>query len=209
MIYFMEIRLDRMRAELDFGETKDMGAKEMQIIELQYILILIEKNNYSFPKNKDRVEFDTLCNEYNNELSFKYKLIYNQFIAKKPAATLPPLQFTKTLSKTQQNYLFKQLTESDVFLSKSSTDYDSFCFVFGNSKEPEKFIPLVWQPNSKQFLRDLIEPLKHPDIKKADLERVIPNLFIDIKGKPIILPKNKVLKNRPEYKKIMKFLATL
>lgn len=70
----------------------------------------------------------------------------------------PKPQFTKTLSEAQQMYLYKKLTEGDVFLSNSDTSYPSFCYVFGGSIKPEDFKPLKWLQNV-QLLRELLAPL--------------------------------------------------
>lgn len=105
-----------------------------------------------------------------------------------------PKHFTKTLTTEQRNYLYRKLTEKGVFLP-IDTDFESFCFVFGVDVKPNHFEPLKWQQN-KQLLRELLEPLQHPDIKiKADFERNVSDYFIDKNNNVIVLSKNKVVES--------------
>lgn len=103
-----------------------------------------------------------------------------------------PAKLIKSLSETQQSYLYKQLTENSLFLP-IETDCESFCFVFGNSEQPKDFKPLQWMQN-KQLLRELITVLKHPDIKKISKSKyLLPAFFIDEKQKTILyLPNEKI-----------------
>lgn len=101
----------------------------------------------------------------------------------------PPI-LIKSLSEKKQASLYKNLTEKSLFLP-IDTDYDSFCFVFGNDKEPNNFIRLEWQQN-KQLLRELITELKHPDIEISKNKYTLPPYFNDKKKKNIdYLPTNK------------------
>ena len=101
----------------------------------------------------------------------------------------PPAKLIKSLTKTQQAYLYSKLTEKSLFLPVG-TDFDNFCFVFGNSMKPENFKPLKWLKN-RQFLRELITTLKHPDITIPTSKYKLPPYFLDEKEKPIAeLPTN-------------------
>ena len=103
-----------------------------------------------------------------------------------------PQTLIKSLYESQQNFLYNKLTENSLFLPKE-TDFESFCFVFGNSEQPKDFKPLQWMQN-KQLLRELITVLKHPDIKKISKSKYpLPAFFIDEKQKTILyLPNEKI-----------------
>lgn len=106
-----------------------------------------------------------------------------------PAPDPTPSKLIKSLTDNQQSFLFNKLTESGLFMP-IETDYNSFCFVFGNSIKPDEFIPLQWLQN-RQLLRELITELKHPDIEITKNKYTLPAFFIDKKNNSIIeLPTN-------------------
>ena len=106
-----------------------------------------------------------------------------------------PKKLIKTLDEKKQSYLFSALTENSLFFS-TETDFASFCFVFGNSKQQDDFKPLQWMQN-KQLLRELIAELKHPDIFITTNKYTLPNYFIDEKGNTILyLPTDKKINNK-------------
>ncbi len=116
-----------------------------------------------------------------------------------------PTKLIKSLTENQQNYLYNKLTENNLFIP-AETDFNSFCFVFGNSIKPDDFKPLYWLQN-KQLLRELITKLKHPDTFITTNKFTLPNYFIDRKEKTILyLPPNRPRLDNlsDEIEKIMK-----
>lgn len=101
-----------------------------------------------------------------------------------------PILLIKNLKKNQQEFLYRQLTEKGTYLDEK-TDYQSFCYVFGNSVKPDNFSPLKWMQN-RQVLRILITELKHPDISITKSKYSLPPYFIDKNDKQLKeLPNNK------------------
>lgn len=47
--------------------------------KLSLILIKIKRNNYYFPQNSDRAEFEVIMEKYREKLSFKYQVIAKKF----------------------------------------------------------------------------------------------------------------------------------
>lgn len=97
--------------------------------------------------------------------------------------------------------LYRNLVESK-FISQDS-DLESFKSIF-HGYSTSNFIPIKWL-NNKQLLRELLTELKHNDTKIAEMQRLIPTLFIDKQSNPLILAKNKHLDTR-ESRQIQKFL---
>lgn len=143
-------------------------------------------------------EHNKLQSQWQNEVMEREKRIAEKIIPK-PAPDPTPSKLIKSLIDNQQDFLFSKLTENSLFLP-TETDYKSFCFVFGNSIKPDKFIPLQWLQN-KQLLRELITELKHPDIEITKNKYTLPAFFIDTKEKNILYlptnkPKNDILSNK-------------
>lgn len=104
-------------------------------------------------------------------------------------AKLIPQQLKTKLTDTQRDLLYNLLID-DNFIS-GDTDRDGFIWAFGGENYKYTSFKITWLKN-KQLLRELLEPLKHPDIIiKADFERIVPSIFIDSKGEAITLAKNK------------------
>jgi len=120
--------------------------------------------------------------------------------------TPPPIQLTRTLKSTQQEYLFNKLIEKELFLPKN-TNIESFCYVFGGCVKPDNFEALEWRHNM-QTLRELIVGLKNPNIKITTHQYPIPPYFKK-DGKIIKhLPGNKEIKTT-ESKKIAEYIKNI
>lgn len=118
-----------------------------------------------------------------------------------------PQKLFASISDNKLNFIYVRLTENSVFLPKN-TDYNSFCYVFGNSERPTDFTRLVWKPN-KQLLRELITGLKSPDIEISSHKYDLPPYFKNEKGENIsYLPNNKS-KQDPLSKKLKEILIKL
>ena len=146
----------------------------------------------------------------NLENDFKLKLHEHNERNKsetKKAAT-PHLKLIKQLSSNKDRNLIMQTNLFRMVIDKNlmdkNTDFDSFCFVFGDDCMPVKFKPLKWLA-SRQLLRELIEYLKHPDIKIPTSRYNLPPYFIDINDKQI----NELPTNRPRDAKIHDVLTNL
>ena len=120
-----------------------------------------------------------------------------------PPPPPPPAKLIKSLTETQQTYLYSKLTEKSLFLPVG-TDFDNFCFVFGNSMKPENFKPLKWLKN-RQFLRELITTLKHPDITIPTSKYKLPSYFLNKEGEPI----KELPTNTPKDLKIEHYITDL
>lgn len=126
------------------------------------------------------------------------------------------------LNAEQLDKLFKFLTDENKAFSKSifidikTTDRQSFDYIFGGKEKPIQFKPIEWQANN-QWLREILAGLQiiknyHKDTNTLQLsneiERQTADYFIK-KGKAINIKSTKQLKDKPEYKAITKFLATI
>ncbi len=96
--------------------------------------------------------------------------------------------FHTRLNNTQRSLLFELLVDGG-FIPKD-TDKDDFIWVFGGMNGNNLKSKITWLKN-KQLLRELLTPLKPLDIKSAVYERFVPLVFINDKGNPIALAKNK------------------
>ncbi|WP_430972642.1 hypothetical protein [Sunxiuqinia rutila] len=96
--------------------------------------------------------------------------------------------FRTRLNNTQRSLLFELLVDGG-FIPKD-TDKDDFIWVFGGMNDNNLKSKITWLKN-KQLLRELLTPLKPLDIKSAVYERFVPLVFINDKGNPNALAKNK------------------
>ena len=134
--------------------------------------------------------------------------------------TLPPKPFAgllRELDDTKLENLFNLLKE---FINIGQTTQKSIDYIFGGKEKPQDFKQIEWKAN-KQFLIDLLTGLqkevKHNKINtntrelSNEIKRQSKLYFLDSKTKQSFeLPKNNNrLKNRAEYTRITKFLATL
>ena len=114
-----------------------------------------------------------------------------------------PPHFTRVFTSDLLQQLYTGLTTGK-FLS-IDTDKSKFDYVFGACDKPNDFEGLKWL-KGKQYLRELLTPIRHPDIILAELEKLVPLYFIDKEGKGINLAKNKVNATRPDSKAIVRIL---
>lgn len=131
----------------------------------------------------------------------------------------------KKLNKSKLDKLFLFLITEEKVHSKPTfidkeTDRQSFDYIFGDKDKPNQFISIEWKAN-KQFLIDLLTGLQkevklnkqNPETKELsnEIKRQTELYLIDSETKQgLKLPKNNNrLKDRPEHKAIIKFLATL
>ena len=73
-------------------------------------------------------------------------------------------------------------------------DYNHFEYTFNSIDKPEGYNGLKWLKN-KQLLREFLTSIKKPEIILADMERAVPDFFIDKNGKPITLANAKEVPN--------------
>jgi len=121
----------------------------------------------------------------------------------------PQVKIIKPMKDTEQTCLYNELTENSYWIPKE-TRYNDFCHTFGGNVKPDDFKLIMWYKNV-QLLRELLLPLKHPDISQATMEKEAGNYFVDKKGKPRPLAKDnpKPDPDRDHLIAIMKKLATL
>ena len=119
----------------------------------------------------------------------------------------PPPHFTIKLEVLQLKQLYTGLTESG-FLP-IDTDLKAFEYVFGVCAKPKDFNGLNWL-KGRQYLRELLTPIKLPAITPAEMNRLVPLYFI-YKGKRAELPHDRPHPERIDSKAIVRILkeATL
>jgi hypothetical protein len=148
------------------------------------------------------------------ELAQKYidELSKEEYIeqSKQPQPESTNRHFTRHITPDGQNMIFERLTTR--YLPKD-TNYSHLKFVFGGTAIPDKEKPferLKWL-RTKQLLRELLKGIKHTDTSIAELERQVPNFFVDKKNNPFSLAKNKEAPSaESDYiKDLIKDLATL
>ncbi|MGQ7867826.1 hypothetical protein [Sunxiuqinia sp. sy24] len=96
--------------------------------------------------------------------------------------------FHTRLNNTQRNLLCELLVDSGFI--PEDTDKDDFVWAFGGLNGNNLKSKITWLKN-KQLLRELLMPLRPLDIKSTVYERFVPLVFINDKGNPIALAKNK------------------
>lgn len=147
----------------------------------------------------------------------EYSGMFNMIPEQKPFDGL----FRK-LSDKQLDKLFKFLTDENKAFSKPTfidikiTDRQSFDYIFGGKEKPIQFKPIEWQANN-QWLREILAGLQkiknyHKDTSTLQLSNEIERQASDYftkKGEAINIKSTKQLKDKPEYKAISKFLATI
>lgn len=186
---------DKNRLQEAFNEIADLTKQNIESIS-----ICIDKF-FDFTSDVKIVGFDFSFIDFEYMIKELYAEIKNNPYGIKPkhkpifekntitSPPSPPAKLIKSLTINKQNYLYSKLTEKSLFLPVG-TDFDSFCFVFGNSPKPENFKPLKWLKN-RQLLREIIITLKHPDITIPTSKYKLPPYFLDEKGNPIAeLPTN-------------------
>jgi len=158
-----------------------------ELIDFLMLRIRIEIQNPCMYKGIS-TEHYTVIESVDKWLSTQRKYYQN------PKIDLLDIAITWEFSVEQQKLLFEGLIK-DKFIS-DSCNYNDFCYIFGNDNYSDKKVikRLMWIKN-KQLLRELLEAVKNPNITKADMEKVVPNLFINKKGQPIELAKNKKVLN--------------
>lgn len=95
------------------------------------------------------------------------------------------------------------------------TSKEEFLYYFGHVEyKPAELRRITWMANksNKQLLRELIMGMYRPmtdsgQLTKACLEKIVPSVFVDNKGEPVHLSKEKKVPS-VESDRIEKFLAT-
>lgn len=115
-------------------------------------------------------------------------------------------QLPTNLTTDQINNLFKLLVDGKFI--PADTSPDCFKWAFGDlmQSQPDQWNPIAWKCN-KQLLRELLTAIKANDIIIADMEKIAPLIFIDEKGIPFKLAKNKN-KEDVNHKRLKRILAT-
>jgi len=104
-------------------------------------------------------------------------------------AAIPPQHFTRPFTDKERQIIFEGLV-SGGFIPKD-TNYNNFCHVFGGDKTAD-FEPLQWN-KTKQLARELLmnEKVRNREVSDTEIQRKTPLFFIDTKGNPMKLAKNK------------------
>jgi hypothetical protein len=163
---------------------------------------------------------DNVYSKQCDALISKYELLLKYQPTPEPMETPSPKPFAGLLiniSDTKLESLFGLLKE---FINIGQTTQKTIDYIFGGKEKPKDFEPIEWKAN-KQFLIDLLTGLqkevkynkKSPKTRELsnEIKRQTELYFIDSDTKQgLKLPKNNNrLKDRPEYTRITKFLATL
>lgn len=119
--------------------------------------------------------------------------------------------FPSCLTYSQGDATLKFLKENEFV--PEDTEPTDFLYQMGCSGDcPADVKPIVWLKN-KQLLREMLELwfkplLDEKSFKKAKMEAICPNVFIDKKGESIALAKNKQV-GQEDSDKLSTFFATL
>lgn len=146
----------------------------------------------------------------------------------KPDTTLPPKPLAgllKELNDEQLDNLFIFLTTKNnayskpQFIDKETTDRDSFNHIFGGKDIQNPVIPIEWKANN-QWLREIFARLQTEQkyhsrqdgtktiVLSNEIERQVEQYFTK-KNIKINIRSSKQMQDKPEYKAINIFLATL
>lgn len=123
------------------------------------------------------------------ESNFLERIMTNlENVIQSRAVSIP--QLTTDLTADQIIKLYKLLVKGEFI--PETPDKDCFNWAFGNpdEKQPEQWQPIMWNKN-KQLLRELLDHYKSSKFKLAEIECIVPLLFVDRKGKPFTLAGNK------------------
>jgi hypothetical protein len=238
-LYINDIALKLKDIELRFfanWDEKDNYIYNSDTIKQNFDLFL--KCNTDSPNGKYiKSCFGLFCGFFKEieNLCIKFKIdFFNiteelNFILITPEATAGKLLFKKPfdgllvdLSEKQLKQLFDFLTTENKAFSKptfidiETTDRQSFDYIFCGNQKPTQFKPIEWQANN-QWLREIlaglqIEKTYHKDSDTLQLSNEVERQAADYftkKGKAINIKSTKQLKEKPEYKAITKFLATI
>lgn len=117
-------------------------------------------------------------------------------------------QLKTNLKDDKQRQLLYDLLVKDNFIPVE-TDKDGFKWVFGGMNNKYTSYKIKWLKN-KQLLRELLTPLKQPDTQMADIERIVPLIFINADDNAINLANNKPVLSQDSDKlsEILKKIAT-
>jgi hypothetical protein len=185
-------------SDMVFNSTKT----ESELIE--YLASKIEL----FVNNEDKVAFIGFIKKQRIETEIEYPCLYKNIPTQhystlqkvkdwlftrglyynNPKTNLLDVSITRDFTPEQQIELYKGLINNKFI--PDSCDFNSFCYVFGDTIPKKDLTRLMWLSN-KQLLRELLEMVMNPKIKKVDMEKAVPNFFTDEKGQPITLAKNK------------------
>lgn len=192
---------DKFKHQADKAESaKKLFHQQIEGVPSEWILEYIEY--IKTQEIRDVWKRDGLSQLKRYLPSIESKIILFRPITPPPKVT-PPLYFTRLFTPDQLKLLYNGLTTGG-FLPLD-TDPEAFNYVFGVSDKPKDFNGLGWL-KGKQYLRELLTPIKHPDIILAELEKLVILYFIDRKGKVIKLAKNKEYPIRPDSKAIVRIL---
>lgn len=160
-------------------------------------------NDYYINKKNIQSDYSVAESVYGRYFLFKdlLKQKLNQHIN-----TIRTSKLQTNLTDTQRSLLFDLLVKDNYI---PDSDKDGFIWAFGGENDKYKAFKVKWLKN-KQLLRELLIPLKHPEMIKADFERLIPLIFIDIKNNAITLAKNKPVLSQDSDKitEILRKIAT-
>ena len=91
---------------------------------------------------------------------------------------------TRSLSTTQQRYLFDELTNKGYI----KTSFENFCQIFGGVPFENSFEQIKWESNNKQSLKNLLKELKPQNTSIAEIVRRADLYFMDRNSKRVSLP---------------------
>ena len=170
-----------------------MSAFARRNIELPFDIFepMINKKGETISKGGKLLNLEKLLYPY------KYFPIY-ALIAKikhhiKENETPLPPQLATKLTTDQLEKLFDSLVNGEFIPVTTNKDCFNWAFGIPDKKQPKKkWQPIVWLKN-KQLLRELLISFKNSEFIIADIERIVPLLFTDVKAKPYKLAQNRTV----------------
>jgi len=186
--------------------TKPIGDIFLNSVKSQEAIIfyMLDKGLLDIVNFKEEIEIFKIGFPDDKVVKFSERALIKYLISRTTSKT-PPI--IRSFTTDQLKQLYTGLTAGG-FLT-IDTDRKAFDYVFGACDKPKDFKGLNWL-QGRQYLRELLTPIKHPDVKIADLERAVPLYFI-CKGKMAVLPNDRPYPERPYSKAIVRILkvATL
>lgn len=215
------------------GKNHDYGLNELrQQLENEFTEWSNEVRNFSNEYRQKVIDssIDVLETLILGEVKPSKRELYELYLEKVKSITKSTLEIPfagllRELSTEQVDKLFTFLTTLNLAYSKptfidiETIDRQSFDYIFGCKEKPKVFIPIDWKAKN-QWLREILAGLQKEKtyFKRDDgverlklsteLERQA-KLYFTKNNTNIDISSTKYEPERPEYKAIIKFLATL
>lgn len=128
--------------------------------KLSLILLKIKRNNYYFPQNQDRAEFEVIMEKYREKLSFKYQVIAKKFELNKNRWEVQPNISTSQplpdeLNTERAKKYFPRAVEAG-YMELTETGYKWDLTQRGNKVKLGYFLQKVYCPNNTEEIPETV-----------------------------------------------------